>query len=165
MFFPSLFFSPPFYNLLANHSQILQTAIGLKSDGITAGEFIPLDTRGSTQCRALRCGPSCGKSFAQSLCFELVSQSPRCRFAGNMTSVISVLREYCNILLVAEPCIQGRFCALLQDEGVLLETGLKATADSKAGVSDGLLGLLVLCLFHSNKHINLPSAVLAVNSL
>lgn len=27
------------------------------------------------------------------------------------------------------------------------------------------LGLLVLCLSHSNKHINLPSAVLAVNSL
>lgn len=114
MFFPSLFFSPPFYNLLANHSQILQTGIGVKSDSITADEFLPLDTRGCTQCRVLRCGPSCRESFAQSLCSKLVSQSLRCTFAGNKACVILVLGEYCSILLlVAEPYIQRHFCAAL----------------------------------------------------
>lgn len=43
IYFPS-FFSPPFFNPLANHSQILQSGGSLKDTCVTTDELLPMST-------------------------------------------------------------------------------------------------------------------------
>lgn len=141
--FSLLLLFPSFFNPLDNHSQILQTDRSLKGNHVVTDAHLPTDTRESAQGRALRHSPSCGKSFAQSLCYE-TSLSPRCRLAGNhfFNSVLGELhvldQQAALSVCVAKPHIRKTFiCSTLQGEDLLLETRLEATVNPKAGVSKG----------------------------
>lgn len=152
-FFPSLFFSPLFFNLLSSSSQILQTGRGLQSNCITADELFPLDTR---ECIQRQTPETWFQLWEISLTLWVITE-PKMQICRKLDFLNS--REWHILYPQAAHhwswlslTLGWHFCAALRGVSISCQRlDSKPLLSPRLGSQDGLTCLFVLSLSCSNK--------------